>query len=93
MRRPGMPLENPLIFYPRRAWEIASLSVRWMNLVWKFFRILRRVQAQPQQPGEGDLAMIPVDEQKDEDLTLLQVYRDHLPARHIAKQTIASAHR
>jgi radical SAM superfamily enzyme YgiQ (UPF0313 family) len=93
MRRPGMPLENPLIFYPRRAWEIASVSVRWMHLVWKFFRILRRVQAQPQQPGEGDLAMIPVDEQKDEDLTLLQVYRDHLPARHIAKQTIASAHR
>jgi hypothetical protein len=93
MRRPGMPLENPLIFYPRRAWEIASLSVRWMNLVWKFFRILRRVQAQPQQPGEVDLAMTPVDEQKDEDLTLLQVYRDYIPARHIAKQTSASAHR
>jgi radical SAM superfamily enzyme YgiQ (UPF0313 family) len=92
MRRPGMPLENPLIFYPRRAWEIASLSVRWMNLVWKFFRILRRVQAQPQQPGEVDLAMIPVDEQKDEDLTLVQVYRDHIPVSHIANQTITSAH-
>lgn len=93
MRRPGMPLENPLIFYPRRVWEIASLSVRWMNLVWKFFRILRRVQVQPQQPGEVDLAMIPVDEQKDEDLTLLQVYRDHIPVSHIAKQAVTSSHR
>lgn len=93
MRRPGMPLENPLIFYPRRAWEIASLSVQWMNLVWKFFRILRRVQARPRQPGEVDLAMIPVDEQRDQDLTLLQVYGDYIPASQVAKQTIASAHR
>ncbi len=93
MRRPGMPIENPLIFYLRRAWEIVSLSVRWMNLVWKFFRILRRVQSRPQQPGEVDQAMIPVSEQKDEDLTLLQVYRDYIPVSHIAKQIITSAHR
>jgi hypothetical protein len=93
MRRSGMPLENPLIFYPRRAWEILSLSVRWPLLVWKFFRILRRVQAQPQQPGEVDPAMIPVEEQKDEDYTLLQVYRDFVPVSHLAKQTVSSGHR
>ncbi len=88
-----MPRENPLIFYPRRAWEIALLSVRWPLLVWKFFRILRRVQAQPQQPGEVDLAMIPVDEQRDEDLTLLQIYRDALPTSHIPIQTLTSSRR
>ncbi len=93
MRRPGRPLDNPLIFYPCRAWEIVSLSVRWMHLVWKYFRILRRVQAQPQQPGEVDLAMIPVEEQNDEELTLLQVYRDHIPVTHRAKQIAVSAHR
>ena len=93
MRRPGMPLENPLIFYPRRAWEIASLSLRWLNLVRRFFKILRRVQSHPQQPGKVDLAMVPVEEQKDEDLTLLQVYRDHIPVSHIAKQTVAAAQR
>jgi len=47
----------------------------------------------PQQPEEADLAMIPVDEQKDEDLTLLKVYRNHIPVSHTAKQTITSAHR
>jgi radical SAM superfamily enzyme YgiQ (UPF0313 family) len=93
MRRPGMPLEHPLIFYPRRVWEILSLSVRWSLLVWKFFRILRRVQAQPQQPGEVDLAMVPVEEQKDEDLTLLQVYRNPMPAPHPAVKTAVSGHR
>ncbi|MEK6784608.1 MAG: radical SAM protein [Nitrospirota bacterium] len=93
MRRPGMPLENPLIFYPRRAWEIMSLSVRWLNLVRRFFKILRRVQARPQQPGEVDLAMVPVEDQKDEDLTLLQVYRDHIPVSHIGKQRVTTVHR
>jgi radical SAM superfamily enzyme YgiQ (UPF0313 family) len=92
MRRPTLPRENPFVFYPRRAWEIASLSVRWPLLVWKFYRILRRVQAQPQKPSEVDLAMIPVEEQHDESLTLLQVYRDHIPVSHIAKQPVASGH-
>ncbi|MDH5640571.1 MAG: radical SAM protein [Nitrospira sp.] len=93
MRRPGMPLENPLIFYPRRVWEILSLSIRWPSLVWKFFRILWRVQAQPELPGDVDLAMVPAGEQKDEDLTLLQVYRDALPQSHIPVETLTSSRR
>jgi hypothetical protein len=60
--------------------------------VWKFFRILRRVQAHPQQPGKVDLAMVPVEDQHDEDLTLLQVYRNHIPVNHIAKQTTTAVH-
>jgi hypothetical protein len=93
MRRPTLPRENPFVFYPRRAWEIASLSVQWPWLVWKFFRILRRVQAQPQRLGEVDLAMIPAEEQHDETLTLLQVYRDHIPVSHIAKQPVTAGRR
>ncbi len=93
MRRPTLPREHPFIFYPRRVWEIASLSVRWPLLIWKFFRILWRVQAQPQKPGEVDLAMIPVEEQHDDALTLLQVYRDHVPVSRVAKQAVISAHR
>jgi hypothetical protein len=47
----------------------------------------------PQQPEEVDLAMIPVDEQKDDDLTLLKVYRDYIPVSHISKRTTTSPHR
>jgi len=93
LRRPGMPLENPLIFYPRRVWEILSLSIRWPSLVWKHFRILWRVQAQPELPGDVDLAMVPAGEQKDEDLTLLQVYRDALPPSYIPVETLTSVRR
>lgn len=91
MRRPTMPRENPFVFYPRRVWEILSLSVRWPLLVWKFFRILRRVQAQPQQPGEVDLAMIPVEEQKDEDLALLQIYRVSTPTQSAATEPVGAS--
>jgi hypothetical protein len=90
IRRPGMALENPWIFYPRRCWEILVTSVRWMSLVWRFYRICQRVQRQPQQPEAVDLAMVPVDEQKDEDLTLMQVYRDYIPVSHVSRPTIAS---
>ena len=93
MRRPTLPRESPVIFYPRRVWEIASLSVRWPLLVWKFFRILRRVQAQPQQTLETDLAMVPVEEQKDEDLTLLRIYRNGVPVNSTAGQMAATVHR
>ena len=93
MRRPTLPREHPFVFYPRRAWEIVSLSVRWTWLVWKFFRILRRVQAQPQQPGEVDLAMVPTEEQHDEDLVLLQVYRASIPVPRIDKEPVPSGHR
>ena len=66
-------------------------GLRWLNLVRRFFKILRRVQARLQQPGAVDLAMLPVEEQKDEDLTLLHVYRDHIPVSHIAKPTTTVA--
>jgi len=93
IRRSGMPVEHPLLFYPRRCWEILVTSVRWIRLVWRFYQICQRAQMQPQQPEAVDLAMVPVDEQKDEDLTLMQVYRDYIPVSHISKPAITSTPR
>lgn len=93
MRRPGLPLENPLIFYPRRAWQIVSKCAQWMSLIWRFHRILQRVRKRRQQPEAVDLAMVPVEEQNDADLTLLKVFRDYIPVSHLSKPTITSAHR
>ena len=39
MRRSSMPLESPLIFYPRRLWEVLSSSLQWGLLAWKFHRL------------------------------------------------------
>jgi hypothetical protein len=46
-RRPTMPMQNPAVFYPKRAWEIASGLVAWAEVAWRYHRILRRVMADP----------------------------------------------
>ncbi len=92
MRRPGMPLEHPLTFYPRRIWEILSTNIRWVSLIWKFHRIRQRVAMGTQLPDDVDLAMTPVVDQENEDLSLLKVYGDHIPVSHISKRTATSAH-
>ncbi len=91
MRRPGMPLEHPLTFYPRRLWEILSTNIRWVSLIWKFHRIRQRVTMGPQRREDVDLAMTPVVEQQEE-LSLLKVYGEHIRVSHISKRTATSAH-
>lgn len=39
-RRPGLPIESPLAFYPRRAWEVAATHV---NLV-RYYLFLHRLR-------------------------------------------------
>ena len=56
-RRPGMPLENPLLFYPKRAWEIVSTYARgalyylWLN------RVRRRIERDPDAATYTDAAI------------------------------------
>ena len=56
-RRQGMPMENPLIFYARRAWEMASGLVSWGRIAWRYRRILRRVMADPDRKRYVDEAL------------------------------------
>lgn len=60
MRRPGMPIESPLIFYPRRLWEFLSNVFQWGILYWKFHRIAMRVSNDPNRKNYMDLALTPV---------------------------------
>jgi hypothetical protein len=43
-RRSGLPRENPLIFYPRRLWEIADTHIRLVAFYWFLHRIRKRVE-------------------------------------------------
>ncbi len=49
-RRYGMPIENPLIFYPRYVFETISKFVHFGILYFRFKRILKRVKRTPPQP-------------------------------------------
>jgi radical SAM superfamily enzyme YgiQ (UPF0313 family) len=62
-RRPELGLENPLIFYPRRMWEMLSTLAAWGSLYWRYHRIKRRVLADPAANEYIDEALRPVAEE------------------------------
>jgi hypothetical protein len=43
-RRSGLKRENPLVFYPRRVWEVADTHVRLAAFYVHLHRIRRRVE-------------------------------------------------
>ena len=46
-RRHGMPIVNPLIFYPVRAVEFVSVVAQWLTVGWRYHSIKKRVLADP----------------------------------------------
>ena len=69
-RRPGMPQESPLVFYPRYFWETASKALRLGRLVWQFRRLRKMVESDPRRRHYQDLALTPVDESELDELAL-----------------------
>ena len=69
-RRSGLPLENPLVFYPRYAWEILSKSVRLVAIYLAYQRRFKRVMAGRSVARELDAAMLPAQESEMDSLEL-----------------------
>ncbi len=61
-RRHGMPLENPLMFYPRRVWEGLRTYVPGLWYFWRLTRLRKRIQHDPAMKHYSDLAIAPVHE-------------------------------
>jgi tRNA A37 methylthiotransferase MiaB len=72
-RRPGMPLENPLIFYPRYWSERALKAARLKLMERAYQRILQRVEAEGMTAAHEDVAMHRID---DEDLDKLRLFTE-----------------
>jgi len=64
-RRPGMPLENPLVFYPHRAWETVSGLVPFALYYFKLRSIRKKIKREPERRSYTDRSLIPVNEDKD----------------------------
>jgi Radical SAM superfamily len=58
-RRRGLPRENPLVFYPRRLWEVADTQVRLAAFYLSLHRIRKRVERDPR--PYSDAALAPID--------------------------------
>jgi len=70
-RRPGMPIESPLSFFPRHAREVLSKHVRLATMYWRYWRILKRVERDT--GSYADIAMMPVQEDEFDALEMFTV--------------------
>jgi radical SAM superfamily enzyme YgiQ (UPF0313 family) len=80
-RRHGMPIENPLVFYPRWAAESLIAAWRWLRLLRRYRKIMRRVLADPTAPHYVDLALQPPSEEAALP-NFVQVFADKIPKTH-----------
>jgi pyruvate-formate lyase-activating enzyme len=88
-RRPELGLESPLIFYPRRIWEVVSTAAGWGSLYWRYHRIKRRVLADPQRMDYTDEALRPATEEQALP-DFVRAFADKIPRTYGAPTSVAT---
>ena len=72
-RRPGMPVENPVVFYIKQVKEYLKKYVGAYLMVRRYKRILAEVETEPMPVDVSDRAMMPVEEGEEETLALFSI--------------------
>jgi radical SAM superfamily enzyme YgiQ (UPF0313 family) len=80
-RRHGLPVLNPLVFYPWRAWDFLSVAGKWASLALRYRAILRRVLADKDGAAYVDEALKPATE-VDHEHDFVAGYADKIPDTH-----------
>ena len=73
-RRPGMPIENRLTFYPRYIAETLYKHVEMARLIWRMGKVRRRLARDPQARHYMDQALTPPAEAELDRLDLFTVH-------------------
>jgi pyruvate-formate lyase-activating enzyme len=89
-RRSDLPLENPLLFYPRRAWEVVSTYLPFAFYWLKMQRLRKRIERDPRAKDYSDLALTPVVDAEDERLELFSATGGGQAAVAKAKKQVAA---
>ncbi len=84
-RRSSLPLENPLIFYPRRLLEILRTYPGMLAFLWKLSRLRKRLKTDPATRAYMDTAISPVSDDEENSLDLYQ-------ATEAARKAVAKTH-
>ena len=69
-RRPELPLEHPLVFYPKYAAETARKAVRYIKMIHGAYRIYGRVMSDRNRSTYSDIAIAPPEADELETLTM-----------------------
>ena len=73
-RRHGLPLENPLVFYPRRLWEMFRTYIPAAAFFWKMVRVRNRIMRDESiKENYTDIAIAPVPDDDTEDLEMYHI--------------------
>jgi len=79
-RRHGLPIESPLIYYPRRAVEFVGNLYQWGKLVRRYLGIKNRVKADPAAFSYIDEALTPIVVGTQDHF--VEVFADKIPKTH-----------
>jgi radical SAM superfamily enzyme YgiQ (UPF0313 family) len=80
-RRHGIPVVNPFLFYPWRAFDIVRTAARWLRLLVRYRRIMARVMADPTTAAYADEALRPPAAEGEND-HFVEVFADKIPHTH-----------
>ena len=72
-RRPGFKIENPLLFYPKRLWQILSTYLPWAFYAWRMHRVRKEIERDEAMKSYTDFAMSPVEEDEFEELEMFDL--------------------
>jgi hypothetical protein len=80
-RRHGMPIVNPLIFYPWRVYDFLSGGFKWLRLVLRYKKMMKRIVADPSTASYIDesLRVAPPAGELDH---FVEVFADKIPKTH-----------
>jgi hypothetical protein len=58
-RRPGLPIESPLLFYPKYVGELVVKHIKMARLLWRSVSLAHRIKRDPQSRRYMDVALTP----------------------------------
>jgi len=61
-RRHGLPRENPMVFYPRRVWEMLTTYLPALRFQAKLHKLRKRIEQDPEARRYADIAITPVND-------------------------------
>jgi pyruvate-formate lyase-activating enzyme len=89
-RRHGLPIINPLVFYPWRAADFLITAGRWLWLLRRYRRIMARVVADPTAHAYTDAALR-LHTAKSEPDRFIEAFADKIPHTHGAPVRVAQS--
>jgi hypothetical protein len=90
-RRPGTPIEHPLVFYPKYALDFLGKHIALARLIWRVSAVRSAIKRDPRARAYGDQALAPITAAELDDLELFNATASARAAAEKVKQRLAPA--